>query len=244
MSGDNGETGAVLAVGQRYSGVIRRGKNGGYAGHNFKGNVRRGQFLGLLTAASEDVRVATLEAHDGFAFVGLGDQQLVQLVLRNGVVFGSLAAKNDFGGPGSETQQVRVHQRVIDHNVGATEQLRSAQREQADVAGPGAHQIDHAFCSLHSLPVYALATIPATTQTKRVEPILARNGICPPSTYQDDSPVVRKRPNTDFTPNLNPVIAQSRPLRIQYTTPATEQTLNEESLMPVIVNKNFFTQCL
>src|SRR5436309_13552429 len=81
-------------------------------------------------------------------------------------------------------------------------------------------------------------------RTKRLEPILARNGICPPSTYQHDSPVVRKRPNTDFTPNLNPVIAQSRPLRIQYTTPATEQTLNEESLMPVIVNKNFFTQCL
>src|SRR5438034_932676 len=81
----------------------------------------------------------------------------------------ALATSNWFSsscGPGSETQQVRVHQRVIDHHVGATEQLRSAQREQADVAGPGAHQIDHAFCSLHSLPVYALATIPATTQNE------------------------------------------------------------------------------
>src|SRR5207244_4822997 len=123
MSGDNGETGAVLAVGQRYSGVIRRGENGGYAGHNFKGNVRRGQFLGLLTAASEDVRVATLEAHDGFAFVGLGDQQLVQLVLRNGVVFRALDAENDFGGTGSEKQIVRDHVRVIVHDVDAFELL-------------------------------------------------------------------------------------------------------------------------
>ena len=65
------------------------------------------------------------------------------------MVLGALASVDDFGGPGNQAQQVPVHQRVIDHDVRAAEQLGATQGEEAGITRPGAHQINHA-CRLHA----------------------------------------------------------------------------------------------
>ena len=81
------KAGAKIAMRERDTGIIRRGHDRRNAGHDFKRNFRRGEFLGFLAATAENVRVAALEPHDGVAFLGFGHQQLVQFALRNGMVF-------------------------------------------------------------------------------------------------------------------------------------------------------------
>ena len=81
------KAGAKIAMRERDTGIIRRGHDRRNAGHDFKRNFRRGEFLGFLAATAENVRVAALEPHDGVAFLCFGHQQLVQFALRNGMVF-------------------------------------------------------------------------------------------------------------------------------------------------------------
>lgn len=104
-------------------------------GTTLETNPGIGEFLGLLAAASEDVGVAALEAHDGLAGAGLGDEQGVEFLLGDGVLLGALAAVNDLGGPGREAQEVGV-----DQGVGTTTSARpsnSAPRMVSRPASPG-----------------------------------------------------------------------------------------------------------
>ena len=118
---------------------------GGNAGHDFKRDAGGGQFPGLLAAAAKDVGIAALEADDAFAGAGFVHQQLVQLVLGNGVVAGAFAGINQFRARRGQAEQVPVDERVIDDHVRAAEQLRPAHGNQAGVARAGADQIDSPF---------------------------------------------------------------------------------------------------
>ena len=53
----------------------------------------------------------------------------------------ALAYGNLYGARG-QRQRFGVHQRVVEHDVGALQQPRRAQREQVRRAGPGADEID------------------------------------------------------------------------------------------------------
>ena len=77
VPGDDGEAGAMIAVRERNARVVRRSHDGGNAGHDFEMDFRRREFLGLFAAAPENVGVAALEAHDGFAFLRFRDEELV-----------------------------------------------------------------------------------------------------------------------------------------------------------------------
>ena len=55
------------------------------------------------------------------------------------------AARNEFGGRRREPEQFRIDQHIVDDHVGAPEQFRAAQREQARVARPRADEINRAF---------------------------------------------------------------------------------------------------
>jgi hypothetical protein len=142
VAGEDGETGAMLAMGEGNAGVIRRRHDRRNAGHHFKTDFRRRERLGFLAAAPENVRIAALEPHDAFAFARPGDEQRGDFLLRHGHVF---AARDEFGGRRRQPEQVGIHQRVVEHHVGAPEQFRAAQREQARVARPGADEINCAF---------------------------------------------------------------------------------------------------
>ena len=51
---------------------------------------------------------------------------------------------------GASRSKSRIHERVVEHHVGAPEQFRAAQREQARVARSGADKINRAF-GFHAL---------------------------------------------------------------------------------------------
>src|SRR3954447_25259700 len=63
MTSDERDRRGVLAVSNGDPRVGGHGDSGGDAGHDLEGDARRCQGLGLLAAAAEDERVATLQAH-------------------------------------------------------------------------------------------------------------------------------------------------------------------------------------
>ncbi len=95
----------------------------------------------LLVRAAEQHRVAALEAHDHFVMRGGVDQALVDEALRGGVAAAALADRDLLGARG-ERERVRMHERVVEDDVGPLEQPRGAQRQQVGGAGTGADQID------------------------------------------------------------------------------------------------------
>ena len=145
VAGEDREAGAMLAVRERNARVIRRRHDGRNAGHDFERDFFRRELLGFLAAATENERVAALEPHDGFALAGAGEHEFGELFLREAAVALVVAARNDFGGRRGEPQQFGIDQHVADDHFGEPEQFRAAQREQAGVARPRAHQINCAF---------------------------------------------------------------------------------------------------
>jgi hypothetical protein len=65
-----------------------------------------------------------------------------------------LAAADELGRFRRQTQNLRIDQRVTDHHVRASQQFGCAQREQPDIAGSRADQINHAF-EFHGGILYA-----------------------------------------------------------------------------------------
>ena len=80
------------------------------------------------------------------------DQSLVNELLRRRVLAATLA-NQDLLGTRRERDRVRMHQRIIEDNVGPLQQSRRAQRKKVGRARTGADEIDSA---VH-------ATIPAAT---------------------------------------------------------------------------------
>ena len=110
--------------------------------HHFERDARRSQRLRLLAAAAEHEGIAAFEAHHAFACEGFGQQQRIQLGLRDTARAVVFATVDDFRGGRGEAQQFAVDQAVIDHHLGPLQQLFPAQRQQAGVAGTGADQIN------------------------------------------------------------------------------------------------------
>ena len=104
---------------QRNTGIIRRCHNRRDPRHHLERHVGIGQFFGFLTAAAENIRVAAFESNDRFAFARAGDEQCVELLLRNGAILGPFAAKNHLSGVGRQPQQFEVDQPIIDHHIRA-----------------------------------------------------------------------------------------------------------------------------
>ena len=145
MPGQDGEIGAMIPMRDRDAGIVRPRVEGRHAGHHLESHLCRRQFLCLLAAAAKDVGIAALEPHDRLARLGLGHEQLVELLLWNGMGGGALAAINHLGGLGREPEQLRVHQGVIDQHLGAPDQLSSPTREQPRITRSGTHEINYAF---------------------------------------------------------------------------------------------------
>ena len=109
-------------------GTISIGDAGGFECRNF------------LLRTTEQHRVATLEPNDD-TVLGRGiDETLVDEFLRGRVLAAAFSHRDLFGvlcqGDGG-----RMHQRVVEHDVGALEQPCSSQRQQVRRTGSGAHQV-------------------------------------------------------------------------------------------------------
>src|SRR5581483_9805061 len=85
MSRHEGDGRGNASMRDRNPGVCGRGDAGGDPGHDLERDASPRKRLCFLAAASENERIATLEAHDPFAFVGEADEQRVDLVLTGGL---------------------------------------------------------------------------------------------------------------------------------------------------------------
>src|SRR5437899_2181827 len=91
MASDDGDAGTKVAMSERNSGVIRDGHERRDTRDNFEGNAGIGQLHCFFAAAAENVGIATFEANHRFAGASALDEQLVELLLRDGMIFGSFA---------------------------------------------------------------------------------------------------------------------------------------------------------
>ena len=83
----------------------------------------------FFAAASEDIRVATFQAADAFATTGFVNDQVVDLVLRQGVIATLFADIQDFTLRLAPLQEVGVGQIVIDHDVAGLDDLFSTKSQ-------------------------------------------------------------------------------------------------------------------
>src|SRR6185295_2764276 len=99
---------------------------------------------GLLRAAPEDIRVAALQAHDLAAGLRLAHEQLVDLRLLECVAVRPLP-REDAPRVRGEVEQLRVDEVVVDDDVRLLQQEEPSMRDQVEVAGPGADEVDDAL---------------------------------------------------------------------------------------------------
>ena len=144
MASDDSDTRRKIAVSERDAGVGGHGISRGYPWDHFEGDARGGQHLRLFAAPAEDEGVAAFEAHHALAFARLGQQQRIQLRLRDAAGTVVFAAVDDLSSGRRVAEQFAVDQAVIDHHFGAAQEFRTMQGEQPSVTGTGAHQIDDA----------------------------------------------------------------------------------------------------
>ena len=117
------------------------GDGRGHAGHNLEGDAGSGESLSLLTTAAEHEGIAALESHDGFTGESLGDEQVVDFGLAQGLAPALLADEDRFG-IGRQLQQRRIQEAVVDDYVGHTQHMLALASEEPGVAGAGADQVD------------------------------------------------------------------------------------------------------
>ena len=95
VPGDNREGVDDAALGDGNTGERRDGNRGGDAGDDLAGKACVRERLQLLEAAAEDIRIAALETHDALAGASVLDEQLVDLLLRDGFPIGELGNIDD-----------------------------------------------------------------------------------------------------------------------------------------------------
>ncbi len=140
VSGHESHANRLVAGGHGDPRARRCGDPGGHAGHDLERDARRIQILGLLGAASEDVGVAPLEAHDALALPPQAHEQRVDLTLRYRVVPRFLAHRVELHALGQVGGEDRLGKTVVHDRVGRHEPLPSAHRQQPGVAGSGADE--------------------------------------------------------------------------------------------------------
>jgi len=142
VTGHYGKDRRAAAVRQRDAGVAQRGSHRRHPGNHLEGNPSSGEFLRLLSAASEDVRISALETHHTLADFGSRDEQLRQFGLREAPTIGRVESADLLSSLGREPEQVLVGQRIVDHHVRAAEQFSTAKGDQLRVARASANQIN------------------------------------------------------------------------------------------------------
>jgi len=135
---------SVIAMGQGNAGIGRATGGGGHPRHHLEGNSGRHQRLDFLAAAPEDERIAALEPQHSPASQGQIHQQLIDVLLRQGVMVRFLADEDPFDPRFQQLQNRRSDQSVVHRDVGLLHQPQRLERQQLGIAGAGAHQIHFA----------------------------------------------------------------------------------------------------
>ena len=117
MAGNDVHARAVISVSHRDPCICRYGKSAGHTRHDLVRYLVFPEQLKLLAAASEDERVAALEADHVKTLLSLLQQKLVDLALLHGVKAGPLADVYLFGIFRDEREDAAADERVIHYCV-------------------------------------------------------------------------------------------------------------------------------
>ena len=128
------------ALRERHAELGARGERGGDARYDLERDARVAQGVDLFLGPSEQHRIASFQPHDDGVLARRVDEALVDEALRGGMPAAALADREPLGAPG-ERERVRVHQRVVEHDVGPREEPRRAQREEVGRTRAGADEI-------------------------------------------------------------------------------------------------------
>jgi hypothetical protein len=113
--------------------------------HDLQRNMVSCQPLGLLGQSPEDQRIAAFESHDDLAFSSALHQFPVDFRLTAESLARMPSQAYQFGTAAGMTQDLRIHQVVVQDAVRTLQTLDTAQRDQRRVAGPRADQIHFAM---------------------------------------------------------------------------------------------------
>ena len=142
VAGDDRDRRRHAAMRQRDAGIGRRADHRAHAGHDLERNAVGGQRLGFLAAAPEHEGIAPFQPHHAPPRAGMRDEQRVDRVLGQRVLAGRLAREDAERPSRRQGEQARIDQSVVHHDVGPTQRLAPAERQQPGIAGPGADQMN------------------------------------------------------------------------------------------------------
>ena len=103
----------------------------------------------FFAAAPEDVRVAALEADDGFALAPELDEELIGFLLGQRVVCRPLADVNPFAVRRHVLEQGGIHKGVVHDGVALGQHPPALEGQQLGIAAAAANQIHFAYFLTH-----------------------------------------------------------------------------------------------
>jgi hypothetical protein len=142
VTGDQRHRRGVVAVRDRNARVGRRGDPGGDARHDLEGHAHPGQGLGLLAAATEDERIAALEADSRATGACLLDEQGVDLLLGQGRRTRPLTDVAQLGLGAGTVERPSRDEPVVEDGVGRGDELERATGHEPGIPGSRADQVD------------------------------------------------------------------------------------------------------
>jgi hypothetical protein len=140
VAGDEGDGLGRAAMGQGRAGAGAGGQGRGDAGHHMALDARFAAGQQLLAATAEQERVAALQAHDVQAVQGQRHDQLVDVVLRQGVARLALGDVDPAGADGRQVEDLVGNQAVMHHHIGGAQGVEGAEGQEVRIAGTGADQ--------------------------------------------------------------------------------------------------------
>ncbi len=111
------------------------------AGDDLEGNSVPGEVLGLLGSATEDQGVASLEPDDDTACPDMLKQERIDLILMECAMPTGLAGTDPDRLGRSQVEQPGAGEMIVNHHIGPAHRIRPAQRQEAGVSRPCAHEI-------------------------------------------------------------------------------------------------------
>ena len=114
--------GRALAVRERDGRRRRRAQRRGDAGDHLEGNARGRELLGLFSAASEDERIAALEADDVLALEGPLDDERMDARLVVPAAAGPPPDRDELRVARSQREDARGHELVVGDDRGVREE--------------------------------------------------------------------------------------------------------------------------
>ncbi len=132
----------MVAMGQRDAGIGSATCCCGNAGNDFEGNAVFSERFDLLAAASENERIAALQANDALALLGQPDQQYIDFFLRQGVVRGLLAGIDFLCFGAGQIKYAFGAQVIVYDDIRFTNQAGRLQGHEFGIAGAATDKID------------------------------------------------------------------------------------------------------